>query len=137
MLNQQYLQAMVDGMTAQWQKERAEIQMTLGSLLKTLEELPDQTKKIKGIGQPHSYRGYYSDLAFEPTEDEVPVYALVELLSTNCMGRTFEGYKGGDFVMGERTPLWISGYGVKSGQRLMELDTTGDVIVPITKDEDA
>ena len=57
------MQALMDGMSAQWQRERAETQMTLGKLIAALEAMPPDTE-IANIHNPHSYRGYYSDLAF-------------------------------------------------------------------------
>jgi hypothetical protein len=67
------LQAMIDGMSAGWQKERAESQMTLGKLIDKLDSLPPETK-LEGFGEPHSYRGYYSDLAFEKTDEWLAFY---------------------------------------------------------------
>lgn len=50
------MQAMMDGMSARWQQERSESQMTLGKLIERLESLPPVT--LIGLGKPHSYRGY-------------------------------------------------------------------------------
>ena len=126
------LQAMVDGMSAEWQKDRAKSQMTLGELISKLEQL-DGNREIAGIGKPDSYRGYYSDLAFEPIEEKTTIEALLKVCRY-CMGIEFTGYKGGEYLMGESTPLWIASYGV-SGDRLMELNDSEDVIVPITEPE--
>lgn len=127
------LQAMVDGWSQRWQQERAASQMTLGELIETLERLP-LGDDISGFGLPHSYRGYYRDLAFEPDDEIQAVADLLATCKTECMGRTFTGYKGGDFVMGERTPLWIAPYG-SCGDRLMALDIDGDPIRPVTEPE--
>lgn len=64
------IQALFDGLSAEWQRERAETQMTLGQLIEILESMPADTE-IRGLNCPHSYRGYYYDLAFEPTEGTV------------------------------------------------------------------
>ena len=61
------LQAMLNGMSAQWQRERAETQMTLGKMIDILETM-DANTQIDGIDHPHSYRGYYDDLAFEQSK---------------------------------------------------------------------
>jgi len=118
------LQAMVDGMNAQWQKERATSQMTLGKLIAMLESMPAD-KEIFGLSNPHSYRGYYCDLAFERQAGEVKAGDLL----TECraaMGKVFEGYKGGDFIMGESTPVWVAQYG-DCGKRLMALNPDGTI----------
>jgi len=116
------LQAMVNGMAANWQAERADTQMTLGELIDRLEEM-DPTVMIKGFGEPHSYRGYYVDLAFETMPDPIRVIDAL-LMCRDAMGREFEGYKGGDFVMGCNTPLWIAAYGC-CGTRIMAISDDG------------
>lgn len=128
-------QAMVDGMGAAWQRERAASQMTLGELIAVLRVQPPE-REITGLSHPHSYRGYYRDLAFEPTDGTVTVRELLEVCERGCMGRTFEGYKGGDFVMGEQTPVWIARWGIASRQRLMGLDIDAEPIAPVTEEED-
>lgn len=126
------MQAMVDGMGAAWQKQRATIQMTLGAFIKALEGI-DPERKIAGVGGPTSYRGYYCDLAFEPTS---AILSVADVLKSarDCMGRVFEGYKGGDFQMGERTPLWSAEYG-DSGLRIMGLNLEADPITLNLKEE--
>lgn len=127
------LQAMMDGMSAGWQRERAESQMTLGGLIEALKALPPDTP-VRGFGEPHSYRGYYSDLSFEPTQTEEPAVSLL-MRARACMGMVFTGYKGGDFQMGERTPLFMAPYG-GCGPRLMSLNTGSSPVTPVTKEED-
>ena len=64
------IQALFDGLSAEWQRERAETQMTLGQLIEILESMPADTE-IRGLNCPHSYRGYYSDLAVSYTHLDV------------------------------------------------------------------
>jgi len=118
------LQAMVDGMIAQWQRERAKTQMTLGKMIGALEAMPE-AMEIDGLGELYSYRGYYSDLAFEPIEGK----RLVSDLLAQCwaaMGKVFTGYKGGEFVMGALTPLWLAYYG-DCGKKIMAIKPDGTV----------
>ena len=128
------IQVWMDGMSKAWAKERAASQMTLGELIAALDELPTG-RRVVGFGEPHSYRGYYEDLAFEPSQEAETVAELRERCQ-NCMGQIFEGYKGGDFPMHANTAVWISSYGVNSGDRLVALDIESDVIRPITKPEE-
>lgn len=123
------LQALVDGMGARWREERSQTQMTLGKLIAALEALPPD-RRIQGIGEPMSYRGYYSDLAFEPDFNPRPIADLLTMLHKECMGQTFEGYKGGDFDMGARTPLWSAEYSM-TGLRIMGLNVEADPITLI------
>ena len=118
------IQALFDGLSAEWQRERAETQMTLGQLIEILESMPADTE-IRGLNCPHSYRGYYSDLAFEPTEGTVTVSELLSECKA-AMGQVFEGYKGGDYVMGALTPIWVAYYG-HVGQKLIALHHDGTI----------
>lgn len=127
------IQAMVDAMSKCWAKERAATQMTLGKLIDFLKTQPAE-KKIVGFGEANSYRGYYSDLSFEPSSEEQLVGNFLEYCQS-AMGEIFEGYKGGDFVMGRNTPLWIAGYG-SCGSKLMELQDIDGVLHPVTKEDE-
>jgi len=40
------------------------------------------------------------------------------------MGQVFNGYKGGDFVMGALTPVWIASYG-RLGRKIIALSDDG------------
>lgn len=61
-----------------------------------------------------SYRGYYDHLAIGWTEKSygpehhwIPVpMLLVEL--KDAVGKSFEGYKGGDYTMTRDTPVWVA-----------------------------
>lgn len=62
------------------------------------------------LTEPHSYRGYYDCLGF--TIDMTPDSADANrqrLLA--CVGKTLSGYKGGDFLMDEYTPVYNAVYG--------------------------
>ena len=83
------LQALINGMSAKWKRERAKTQMTLGKLIKILEDMPETTE-IAGLGELDSYRGYYSDLAFEPTEEKRPISEIL-VQCRNAMGKVFKG----------------------------------------------
>jgi len=116
------LQALVDGMSEQWKRERAETQMTLGKLIAALETMP-QDAPVANLHNAHSYRGYYSDLAFEPAHGTRPASELLAECR-NAMGRVFQGYKGGDFMMGETTPVWVACYGC-CGDKLIAVHADG------------
>lgn len=94
--------------------------MTLGELIERLEALPPETVMRPGIGKPHSWRGAYEELSFEPVE-ETTVGKLLEE-AKGCIGRTFEGYKGGEFTMREFTTVNIDERGHWSnGSAIWEL----------------
>lgn len=118
------LQEMFDAMSAAWMRERAETQMTLGKLIAALEAMQADAD-IAGLVDPHSYRGYYSDLAFVPVEGVVKAGELLQSCKA-AMGREFIGYKGGEFLMGENTPVWVAHYG-SCGLRLMAINSDGSL----------
>ena len=118
------MQALMDGLSEQWKRERAETQMTLGKLIEALEGMPADAK-VANLRNAHSYRGYYSDLAFELAPGTRPAAELL----TECrhaMVRVFQGYKGGDYVMGETTLVWVAEYGC-CGDKLMAVHTDGAI----------
>jgi hypothetical protein len=116
------IQALVDALGAQAQEERATYQMTLGELVSRLSSLP-QDAKVEGMSsEAISYRGYYSEIAFLHGSSTVG-----EILETakDSIGRTYQGYKGGDFVMQKNTPVWVSDYGTSSGLQIMSIQKDG------------
>jgi hypothetical protein len=116
------LQALVDGLGAQWQRERSQTQMTLGKLIATLEAMPADAQ-VANLRDPGSYRGYYCDLAFELNEGTRPADELLSECKA-AMGQVFTGYKGGEYVMGALTPLWVASYGC-CGTKLMAVHADG------------
>lgn len=116
------MQHMIDGMNAAWQRERAATQLTLGKLIAALEAMPADAE-VANLIEPHSYRGYYCDLAFE----RGPGKRKASELLADCraaMGAVFEGYKGGDYVMGALTPVWVASYG-QCGPKIVGITASG------------
>lgn len=115
-------------------KNRSETQMTLGEIIDVLSAL-DPDRKVVGLGTLDSYRGYYSDLAFEPDAGWRTVSELLQECRS-AVGKAFEGYKGGEYVMDLDTPLWLSPWGEVSGLKLIGLKTDEDPIVPVVEEEE-
>jgi len=113
------MQKLIDDFLKKCQEERSSTQMTLGNFISGLENFP-QDKEIENIDSPHSYRGYYSDLAFQKEEGTRTVGSLLTQLKTECLGKVFQGYKGGDFFMSDETPMWIANYG-STGVKIVEI----------------
>ena len=99
----------------------------LGHIIDRLREVhPAKVCRI-GFRNPHSYRGNYSDLAFEPAES----ITVAEMLKAaeSADGATYTGWKGGEFEMDETTRCWISERGVCSE------DAIGPVMMSLILDE--
>lgn len=92
--------------------------MNLGTLITKLEEA-DQTLRVpKGFAEPHSWRGSYDELAFEPISG---VYVSDMLKSAKeAIGTTYTGWKGGEFVMSLETECYIAEEGT-CGEPLTEI----------------
>lgn len=113
-------------------------QLTLGEMIRKLEAISLTYEDHTGETQPKlvwfdfaqtypcqlsSWRGSYCELAIEfdyngrlggrPRPDEAHHMEAPRLLAMlrSAIGATFTGYKGGDFVMGETTPVWVANYG--------------------------
>ena len=126
--NFNYLQALFDSARKEEFNKRSQSgQMTLGKLINTLECI--EHSAVVNLSRPHSYRGYYSDLAVEVT----PGTTVRELLEQcrAAMGDVFEGWKGGEYVMHKNTPVWVSPMGSSSGDKLMAINPDGSYITEV------
>ena len=91
--------------------------MDLGELIKALEAEPDQGKVLPlGLGHPDSYRGFYEQLEFNPVADVTVGQVLADARS--AVAATFQGWKGGEYVMGESTPCWLAYRGTGCGEEI-------------------
>ncbi|MCM2391730.1 hypothetical protein [Streptomyces albipurpureus] len=90
--------------------------MTLDELIVLLESVDPGKVVRRGFNNPHSYRGYYDELAFEPAWDTTVAEMLEAVRSAK--GATYEGWKGGEFTMSGYTECWLSIEGSASGETL-------------------
>lgn len=84
----------------------------LKGLIDVLENCPNDAVFERGFTNPHSYRGFYCDLAVEPAEDQKVsdmLDCLYEVLDT-----TLEGYKGGEYVMSGDVDVYLAMYSTTS-----------------------
>lgn len=79
-----------------------------------------------------SYRGYYEQLAVGFSHEEGNTVRKFLDECRAAVGKVFTGYKGGDYVMRENTPIWVSNYsetsntvvvGVEDGEGVTILTT--------------
>jgi hypothetical protein len=105
--------------------------MKLAELIATL-ELEDPDRKLPiGFANPHSYRGFDQDLAFEPVANITVGEMLVA--ARGAVGYTFEGWEGGEFRMVSFTECWLAvqghGEGEPIGPVLLRLMLLSDQLV--------
>ena len=128
-------------------------QLTLGELILKIEPLIVKQEDIKKRFDEEarviydfgglfptcldSWRGSYSELALdfkdygykEHQAKPMSVTSFLKMLK-EALGKTFVGYKGGDFVMNKHTPIWVSNYGESSHTVVIEVvDNDYDIIL--------
>lgn len=134
-------QKLLDTVSDAAMRERSNYHVTLGEMIEALVSV-DYSKRVVlsdapdgGLGHAMSYRGYYSDLAFSPTNDQITVGKLLAECNV-AMGSTFEGYKGGDYLADEKAPLWVSSYGDASGRAIIATTDTPEAFILTIKTVD-
>lgn len=110
--------------------------MILAELITALEAADPDHVVRHGFTNPHSYRGYYDELAFEPASNVTVADMLDD--ARNALGATYEGWKGGDFTMRGHTDCWLSEEGSASGDtisalllQLMLTSATAEDLLPV------
>jgi hypothetical protein len=114
--------------------------ITLGEIIDKLStESPSSPVKVQwggvltDFGDLMSYRGYYSDLAIDAGDSERTVDQVLSALRS-ANGKTFYGYKGGDFTMGRGTLVWVSSYGECTGVGVTGVEFIDGVVVITSAD---
>lgn len=128
------IQEMIEIMSSAGRNTRADYHLTLDRAIEFMRANRDAEGVEFGEGggpvEPHSYRGYYSDLAFETGPTPTAEGFLKQL--EEALGNTFEGYKGGDFVMDGDTPLWAASYG-SCGLAVTDVRREGSKVILSTR----
>ena len=102
-----------------WIKNRWESDtMNLEQLIEILETKDPNIILRRGFNNPHSYRGYYEQLAFEIVED-ISIGDMLEC-AKDALNNIYEGYKGGSYTMDKYTSVHLSNIG-ETGNELSEM----------------
>lgn len=121
------MQAIFDLLSENEKLKRSHTQMNLANLLDRLYHLIDLYPNLLiGLENPHSYRGYYSDLSLEPSPKGQPISDLILELES-VYNTHLTGYKGGEFLMDKLVPVWVAYYG-NTGVKLMEINDDGALV---------
>lgn len=81
-----------------------------------------------------SWRGSYSELALDYQNKvgmEMTVTDFLDML-TMCIGKTFVGYKGGEYVMGIGTPIWVANSGKSGSTAVVGVVNNGHSVILVT-----
>lgn len=144
------LQSIISNQVAQERAERLKNseQMTLGEMIikleSIIERIKDKEKDRPEYQDPEvkfdfeylrptglsSWRGSYDELAIEFSGEGEWIKAsqFIAMLK-EAVGKTYTGYKGGDFVMGKSTPMWVANYGNSGNTGVYNLSYDGYFIV--------
>lgn len=143
---QDYLTAKVSQMRAEELKHLPVI--TLGELIAKLEAIPlkhhrdfdnsdDDVKVIFDFPDQYptildSWRGVYAELAMGYCDNEEKL--LKDLLADckSAVGKEFSGYKGGEFVMGKSTPIWVANYGDSGNTAIVDVIHDSSRVILVT-----
>lgn len=125
-------------------------QLSLGELILKLEPLLPEQKARKESDKREadvwfdfeymrpthlmSWRGIYRELAIGFSEGAEPltVTEFYKMLK-GALGKTYMGYKGGDFTMSKQTPLWVANQGNSGRTAVVDILDEGYSIIIITK----
>lgn len=115
----------IEGIVKEERSNRLESsdQLRLGEIISKLEQIKRKGYKHSDGTEPtvqfdfeylfpdsiHSWRGSYDELAlnFKTEGDPMPLSDFINLLK-DAVGKTFTGWKGGEYYMTERTPVWVA-----------------------------
>jgi len=75
--------------------------MRLGELITFLEGVDPNLVVPKGFHNPHSYRGSYNQLAFEPCKNTS--FGDMLEVARQALNQTYTGWKGGEYKMDQYT----------------------------------
>jgi len=119
-------------------------QLTLGELILKLEPIVNNQKEGEEATVSYdfeylfptsinSWRGSYDELAlnFETQGEKMKVSEFLKMLK-ECIGKTFTGYKGGDFTMHKGTPIWVANYSHSGNTAIIDVVDNGYVVILIT-----
>lgn len=128
-------------------------QLTLGEIIEKLEKCgltqgendkPKQVSYDFGTAIPttlNSWRGSYSELAlgyklsgYDNNEEHFAKTTAESLMSElkSAIGKYFYGWKGGEFVMNENTPVWVANPGDSGDTGIIDVIDGGWRIIIIT-----
>lgn len=132
------IQGMMDMISKVARDSRTDYHLTLGKLIEALRSIDGERLVVfdwnkKNPSGADSYRGYYSDLAFGFSDEDITVEELFNLC-VDSKNKSFTGYKGGDFVMDVDTPLWAAEYGA-TGRAIIRI-SSDDPVMLITREID-
>ena len=115
-------------------------QLTLGDLLHKLNACEMKDNKSVYFDFAHleittfeSYRGYYDELALGFGDSGGKNLLQLILHCQETIGQQFTGWKGGEFIMGKDTPVWVANPGRTGDTMIVDVVDKGWAVLLITQ----
>lgn len=102
--------------------------LNLEQLIAELDNFPQDMNVRFGFNKDlspnntESYRGFYEDLAVVPTKHRLTNVREFMGMLLGSVNKTFSGYKGGKYVMGPKSTVWVSAHGVCDQRSITRLE---------------
>jgi hypothetical protein len=122
-------------------------QLTLGKLIEKIEAALNKGYKLSDESEPtvrfdfeylhptgiDSWRGSYNELAigFQGHGEEPKLSEFLTMLKT-AVGKEFTGWKGGEYIMSERTPVWVANPGNSGNTAIVDVVDKEWVVILVT-----
>jgi hypothetical protein len=117
-------------------------QLTLGELKIKLEAITDKKKRVffdfdYGTTPERltSWRGVYEEIAFTYGTNPIDVEGILRNIDI-VWGKELTGWKGGEFLMGKTTPVWVANVGESSVEKYYDKTWVHVAVVGIEELED-
>lgn len=114
-------------------------QMTIGEIILKLEAINKTDEEVWfdfEYARPtdlDSWRGIYAEIAFGfDCETKPKTVKEILVILKEAIGKTYTGYKGGDFTMGKNTPVWVANYGNSGETGIVDIVDGGYKVILIT-----
>lgn len=104
--------------------------LSLGELVGVLETQPRDRVVRRGLTNPHSYRVYSFDIAFE-LGGPISILGMLAVVRS-AIGETFEAWKGGDYIMSTESGVHVAKRGEPGddlGPLLLEFLLSDEVVL--------
>jgi hypothetical protein len=114
-------------------------QLTLGQLIKKLESYVLYENKIvifdfPGYFSPNgfiSWRGSYNELSIEYSHEPKLLSDLINE-AKEALNICFNGYKGGEYFMHKKTPIWVANFGEAGNTGVLDVIDEGYQVILVT-----
>lgn len=113
--------------------------LDLGELRNQLRGFPLDASIRFDVGgfpsEPHSYRGFYEMLAFQPSDELVTVSEFLNVLD-GIEGTEFIAWKGGDYFYDAETCVWFAHRGNSDGRLIVGVEVKAGMVTILTDSDD-